>query len=196
MKNKSIEKVLKWFSMMEMKKLKEMENDPEWFSIMQNEKYKYPKTKKELFELKALYLCCFCNRVPKEISHIKNIKKLVVSFNGINGVLPKEIKYFKHLEELSLELTSLEKIHPNLYKLKKLKKLNLAVNSFNDIPKGISNLKNLEELNLGLYSEKLPKDIVQLKKLNTIKIDTNKLTKEQQKWLEPLNVVREGIIEI
>ena len=72
MKNKSIEKVLKWFSMMEMKKLKEMENDPEWFSIMQNEKYKYPKTKKELFELKALYLCCFCNRVPKEISHIKN----------------------------------------------------------------------------------------------------------------------------
>ena len=35
MKNKSIEKVLKWFSMMEMKKLKEMENDPEWFSIMQ-----------------------------------------------------------------------------------------------------------------------------------------------------------------
>ena len=83
-----------------------------------------------------------------------------------------------------------------MYKLKKLKELNLAVNSFNDIPKGISNLKNLEELNLGLYSEKLPKDIVQLKKLNTIKIDTYKLTKEQQKWLEPLNVVREGIIEI
>ena len=31
MKNKSIEKVLKWFSMMEMKKLKEMENDQNGF---------------------------------------------------------------------------------------------------------------------------------------------------------------------
>ena len=93
-------------------------------------------------------------------------------------------------------LTYLKKIHPNLYKLKKLRKLDLAGNFFNEIPKGISNLKNLEELNISLYLGELPKDIVQLKKLNTIKIDTYKLTKEQQKWLEPLNVVREGIIEI
>jgi hypothetical protein len=147
MKKKSIDKILKWFSMME------------------NEEFKFPKTKKELFELKTLRLCCFCHRVPKEISQLKNIKKLTVNVGGVDGTLPKQIKYFKHLEELNLGLTFLRKIHINLYKLKKLKKLNLAGNFFNEIPKGISNLKNLEELNLDLYCGTLPKDIVQLKKL-------------------------------
>ena len=163
---------------------------------MENEEYKFPKTKKELFKLERLDLCCLCNRIPKEISKVKNIKKLVVNIKGIDGPLPKKIKYFKHLEELNLGLTYITKIHPNLYKLKKLRKLNLVGNFFDDIPKGISALRNLEELDLDIYFGKFPKDIVQLKKLNTIKIDTYKLTKEQQKWLEPLNVVREGIIEI
>ena len=68
------------------------------------------------------------------------------------------------------KLSYLKKIHPNLYKLKKLKKLNLAGNFFNEIPKAISNLKNLKELNLELYCGTLPKDIVQLKKLNIINV--------------------------
>ena len=120
--------------------------------------------------MKTLRLCCFCHRVPKEIFQLKNIKKLTVNVGGIDGTLPKQIKYFKHLEELNLGLTFLRKIHINLYKLKKLKKLNLAGNFFNEIPKGISNLKNLEELNLDLYCGTLPKDIVQLKKLNIITV--------------------------
>ena len=140
MKKKSIKKILKWFKTME------------------NEEYKFPKTKKELFKLEKLYLCCLCNRIPKEISKVKNIKKLVVNIKGIDGPLPKKIKYFKHLEELNLGLTYITKIHPNLYKLKKLKKLDLSGNFFKDIPKGISALKNLEDLNLNLYSGKLPKD--------------------------------------
>lgn len=151
MKKKSIEKILKWFSLME------------------NEEYHFPKTKQELFKLERLDLCYFCNRVPKEISQIKNIKKLVINFGGIDGALPKEIKYFEYLEELNLGITFLRKIHPNLYKLKKLKKLDLTGNFFNEIPKGISALKNLEELDLNLYGGKFPKDIVQLKKLTIIK---------------------------
>ena len=152
MKKKSIDKILKWFSMME------------------NEEFKFPKTKKELFELKTLRLCCFCHRVPKEISQLKNIKKLTVNVGGVDGTLPKQIKYFKHLEELNLGLTFLRKIHINLYKLKKLKKLDLSGNFFNEIPKGISRLENLEELNLDLYCGTLSKDIVQLKKLNIINV--------------------------
>ena len=104
MKKKSIEKILKWFKSME------------------NEEYKFPKTKKELFKLERLDLCCFCHRVPKEIAQLKNIKKLTVNVRGIDGALPKQIKYFKNLEELNLGLTYLKKIHPNLYKLKKLRK--------------------------------------------------------------------------
>ena len=115
MKKKSIEKILKWFKSME------------------NEEYKFPKTKKELFKLERLDLCCFCHRVPKEISKVKNIKKLVVNIKGIDGPLPKKIKYFKHLEELNLGLTYITKIHPNLYKLKKLKKLDLSGNFFKDV---------------------------------------------------------------
>ena len=137
---------------------------------MENEEYKFPKTKKELFKLERLDLCCFCHRVPKEIAQLKNIKKLTVNVRGIDGALPKQIKYFKNLEELNLGLTYLKKIHPNLYKLKKLRKLDLAGNFFNEIPKGISNLKNLEELNISLYLGELPKDIVQLKKLNIINV--------------------------
>ena len=155
MKKKSLDKIFKWFSMME------------------NEEYTFPKTKEELFKLKRLDLCCLCHRVPKEISQVKNIKKLVVNVKGIDGPLPKEIKYFKHLEELILGLTYIKKIHPNLYKLKKLKKLDLAGNFFNEIPKGISALKNLEELNLNLYFGNLPKDIVKLKKLNSLKLGFN-----------------------
>ena len=169
MKKKSIEKILKWFKSME------------------NEEYKFPKTKKELFKLKRLDLCCFCHRVPKEISQIKNIKKLVINFGGIDGALPKEIKYFKHLEELNLGITFLRKIHPNLYKLKKLKKLDLGGNFFNEIPKGISALKNLEELDLGLYGGKFPKDIVQLKKLTSLNLNfLDGFTPEQKEWFDNL----------
>ena len=169
MKKKSIEKILKWFKSME------------------NEEYKFPKTKKELFKLERLDLCCFCHRVPKEISKVKNIKKLVVNIKGIDGPLPKKIKYFKHLEELNLGLTYLKKIHPNLYKLKKLRKLDLAGNFFNEIPKGISNLKNLEELNISLYLGELPKDIVQLKKLTSLNLNfLDGFTLEQKEWFDNL----------
>ena len=154
---------------------------------MENEEYKFPKTKQELFKLKRLDLCCFCNRVPKEISQVKNIKKLVVNIKGIDGALPKQIKYFKHLEELNLGLTYIKKIHPNLYKLKKLKKLNLVGNFFHDIPKGISALRNLEELDLGLYGGKFPKDMVQLKKLNSLNLNfLDGFTSPQKEWFDNL----------
>ena len=169
MKKKSIEKILKWFKSME------------------NEEYKFPKTKKELFKLERLDLCCFCHRVPKEIAQLKNIKKLTVNVRGIDGALPKQIKYFKNLEELNLGLTYLKKIHPNLYKLKKLRKLDLAGNFFNEIPKGISNLKNLEELNISLYLGELPKDIVQLKKLTSLNLNfLDGFTLEQKEWFDNL----------
>lgn len=169
MKKKSIEKILKWFKSME------------------NEEYKFPKTKQELFKLERLDLCCFCHRVPKEISQVKNIKKLVVNIKGIDGALPKQIKYFKHLEELNLGLTYIKKIHPNLYKLKKLKKLNLVGNFFHDIPKGISALRNLKELDLGLYGGKFPKDMVQLKKLTSLNLNfLDGFTPEQKEWFDNL----------
>ena len=78
---------------------------------------KIDEIKKELFELRELYLCCICERVPKEISQLKNLKKLIVNISGIDGPLPKQIKYFKHLEELNLGITYLNKLHVNLYKL-------------------------------------------------------------------------------
>ena len=57
MKKQSIEKILKWLKSME------------------NEDSHYPKTKEQLFKLETLHLCCFCRKVPKEISQLKNIKK-------------------------------------------------------------------------------------------------------------------------
>jgi Leucine-rich repeat (LRR) protein len=171
MKKKSIEKILKWLKSME------------------NEEYHFPKTKEELLVLNELHLCCFCRRVPKEISQLKNIKKLVINIGGLKGPLPKEIKYFKHLEELNLGITFLEKLHVNLYKLKKLKKLNLAGNFFNNIPKGISRLKNLEELDLSLYLRELPKDIIQLKKMNKLTIySTENFTHIQNEWAKNIKV--------
>ena len=158
--------------------------------MMDNEEYSFPKTKEELFKLKELDLCCFCKRVPKEISQLKNIKKLTVNISGIKGPLPKQIKYFKHLEELNLGLTFLRKIHINLYKLKKLKKLDLGGNFFHDIPKGISALRNLEELNLDIYFGKFPKDMVQLKKLNSLNLEfLDSFTPEQKEWFDKIPTV-------
>jgi len=164
-----------------------------WFSLMENEEYSFPKTKKELLELKTLHLCCLCGRVPKEISKLKNIKKLIVNIGGIDGSLPKQIKYFKHLEELNLGITNLKKLHVNIYKLEKLKKLNLAGNFFNDIPKGISRLQNLEELDLSLYLGKLPKDIILLNRLNSLTLTTTiYLSAEQNEWFKSINGSKEN----
>ena len=172
MKKKSIEKILKWFKSME------------------NEDSHYPKTKEQLFKLETLHLCCFCRKVPKEISQLKNIKKLSIGMGGIKGPLPKEIKYFKHIEILQLGITFLEKIHTNLYTLKKLKRLSLACNDFKDIPKGISRLRNLEELDLSLSCGKLPKDIIQLKKMNKLIIDsTEYFTSIQNEWVKNIKVI-------
>ncbi len=172
MKKQSIEKILKWLKSME------------------NEDSHYPKTKEQLFKLETLHLCCFCRKVPKEISQLKNIKKLSIGMGGIKGPLPKEIKYFKHLERLELGITFLEKIHTNLYTLKKLKRLSLACNDFKDIPKGISRLRNLEELDLSLSCGKLPKDIIQLKKMNKLIIDsTEYFTSIQNEWVKNIKVI-------
>jgi Leucine-rich repeat (LRR) protein len=172
MKKQSIEKILKWFKSME------------------NEDSHYPKTKEQLFKLETLHLCCFCRKVPKEISQLKNIKKLSIGIGGIKGSLPKEIKYFKHIEILQLGITFLEKIHTNLYTLKKLKRLSLACNDFKDIPKGISRLRNLEELDLSLSCGKLPKDIIQLKKMNKLIIDsTEYFTSIQNEWVKNIKVI-------
>ena len=169
MKKKYIEKILKWLESME------------------NEDFSYPKTKESLLKLETLHLCCFCRKIPKQISQLTNIKRLVIEFGGINAPLPKEIKYFKHLEKLELGITSLKTIHPNLYKLRKLKKLDLSGNYFNYIPKGISALKNLEELNLSLYKGKLPEDIVQLKKINSLRIQITKyVTPIQKEWINKI----------
>lgn len=169
MKKKEIKKILKWFRMME------------------NKDYSFPKNKQELFKLSELNVCCLCNKIPKEISKLKNIKKLSVYINGINGPLPKGIKHFKHLEELNLGITNLNKLHVNLYKLEKLKKLNLAGNFFKDIPKGISRLRNLEELNLSLYTGKLPKDIVKLEKVKELDYPLDfKCIGNQKIWISRL----------
>ncbi len=161
-----------------------------WFNNMENEEYSFPKTKKELFELRELYLCCICERVPKEISQLKNLKKLIVNISGIDGPLPKQIKYFKHLEELNLGITYLNKLHVNLYKLEKLKKLYLAGNFFNVIPKGISRLKNLEELDISLYCGKLPKDIVKLNKLNKLTMySKDHFSLIQEEWAKNIEVI-------
>lgn len=172
MTRKSINKILKWF--------KRIEND----------EYKYPKTKEELFKLEELYLCCLCNQVPKEISQLKKIKKLVVSFYGIDEKLPKSIKYFKHLEILHLGITNIKYIDVNLYKLKKLKVLSLDGNFFNYIPKGISNLNNLEELSLALYTGSLPRDIVRLKKLKKLVYNCDeRLSINQENWINTIKIL-------
>ena len=72
---------------------------------------KYPKTKKELFELKALYLCCFCNRVPKEISHIKRPVQRQEPIQMASGVWLKndkqKVEAFKtHYENQFIMITT------------------------------------------------------------------------------------------
>lgn len=86
-------------------------------------------------------------KIPDHIWELKNIKKLILSYNYINKISPK-IKNLKELEIIELDHNELTELPIEFNNLKNLKKLDLSSNRLKSIINVISNLKGLEELDI------------------------------------------------
>lgn len=129
---------------------------------------------------------CTLIELPKEISKLKNLRKLILG-GGIHGHNKAKILDYspiwslKNLEFLGLSSTSIDNIR-GIEKLQKLKTLYIDFNDNNIDFSAISELYQLETIqleNVGITSIEFLKN---LKNLKTISIGSNKITS-----LKPLN---------
>lgn len=121
--------------------------------------------------------------IPDEVFEHINLKYLRISctkFDCINE-LDKRIANFKNLETLMISKSSLKKIPPDLFKLKKLKELRiLAGGKLEELPKEINKLDNLEILDLWRNDlDELPESLFDLKNLKEIYLGENNFTDAQ-----------------
>jgi Leucine-rich repeat (LRR) protein len=110
--------------------------------------------------------------VPREIGVLKNLKKLILSFQ--DGNIPKELGNLINLQILDLTNNNLEEIPEELSNLKNLNTIYLTKNKFREFPKALINLPNLETLIL--YDNEIrnfPK--TQLHKLKTLFLSNNQI---------------------
>ena len=104
------------------------------------------KTKKELFELKTLYLYGEMEYFAECIDKFVNLKHLYLGFNDLE-LLPLCI-FELNLETLSLRQNGLIHLPKYIGWLDNLKHLDLGGNQLNYIPRSISELSNLKYLHL------------------------------------------------
>ncbi len=111
--------------------------------------------------------------MPKPISEIKSIKKLILH-RFIDSKVPEWIANLSNLEYLDLRSNEIVEIPKNIRKLKKLQHLNLGDNKLVRLPQELGNLINLQTLSLGHNKLKmLPRGTLNLKNLRTIGLDYN-----------------------
>ena len=147
MKKKSIDKIFKWFSMME------------------NEEYTFPKTKEELFKLKRLDLCCLCHRVPKEIKYFKHLEELILGLTYIKKYTL--IQYIFASTMHKLQGSTYEQCYINLFDLAKNRM------SLDDKYRLIYVAITRASKDIKIFISKLDEEVIQLNNLDTDKYFEN-----------------------
>lgn len=128
-------------------------------------------------------------KFPGEIcSYLPHLRVLHIGFNAITGAFPRGITNCSLLEELNMSSMHLTGALPDFSQLKLLKILDLSYNFFSgDFPMSITNLTNLEVLNFNENPDfnmwKLPENITQLSKLESMVLSTCKLYGTLPPWL-------------
>jgi hypothetical protein len=84
---------------------------------------------------------------PKEISNLKNLTNLNLSFNEFK-IIPKEIGLLTNLKFLDLQENVITTIHEDFGNLKNLTELFLQGNLLSELPYSFNNLQNLRVLDL------------------------------------------------
>ena len=114
-------------------------------------------------------------KLPWEIAHLKNLRKLDLSENYLTE-LPREIARLKNLKVLDLTRNRLTGLPGEIFQLTGLEELALGGNCFDQFPGGIIQLKNLEKLWFwGHNLAEFPREIFELKTLQYLNLNDNQL---------------------
>jgi len=110
--------------------------------------------------------------IPAEIGQLKNLKELIISFADGTETISSKIFTLPNLEKLALRRfhqKSIE-IEDDAFKsLVNLKELIIGDTRMK-IPKSINQLRSLKILDLGLYYGDVPKEVYELKEVETLKL--------------------------
>ena len=113
--------------------------------------------------------------ISKEISYLKQLKYLILSFNQIKEI-PKEICYSTQLEGLNLSFNRIKEIPKEIRYSTQLEELNLSDNQIKEIPKEIQYLTRLHTLNLfNNQIKEIPKEIGFLTQLIKLNLSNNQI---------------------
>lgn len=113
--------------------------------------------------------------IPKDICKLTNLKSLELNCNKISD-FPKTCKNLHELKILDLIHNNLKDI-TNIFNIKSLERLYLEHNRVSDIPINISNMENLDTLNLSNnYIFVLPKEVKKCLKLSDLDLSNNYLS--------------------
>jgi len=133
------------------------------------------------------------SKIPLEIEHYRNLKKLELPHNEITSI---DVILPKTLEHLNLKCNGLKRIE-GLYNLSNLKILNLSHNKLIKI-EGLDKLHNLHSLNLSYNYIKRMENIGHLYKLTNLNVGNNHIEKirdlENLSSLKTLNIEFNDIV--
>ncbi|MFX0093662.1 MAG: TIR domain-containing protein [Candidatus Hodarchaeota archaeon] len=184
-----------------------------------------PQSLGELKNLRWLNLrsCTELVSLPESIGNLQTLKKLVLHNSHALATLPESIGNLQILETLDLSYCySLTILPESIGNLLTLKKLDLkSCHALTSLPQSIGNLRSLEILDLGYcYTlealpesiggllaletlnlehcdlEEIPPALHSLKNLNSLNLEGNPLSKEEQGIaISPISIIREYLKE-
>ncbi|CAH1450093.1 unnamed protein product [Lactuca virosa] len=121
------------------------------------------------------------SQIPSEISHLKQLRSLNLSYSGFSGHVPNEISQLMHLSSLDLSLNPLKLQNPSGLKnlvqnLTGLEELHLSwVDISSSVPHFLANFSSLRSITLEncLLQDEFPAAIFQLPKLKILDLALN-----------------------
>lgn len=115
------------------------------------------------------------NKMP-ELSNLKNLHTLLISWNEINLLPDDFFGNLTNLTELSISRNKLTSLPSSLCKLQKLNELYLSFNKLKQLPENFGNLKNLKYVDLSHNKlTELPPSFADLTNLEELDLGSNKL---------------------
>lgn len=90
--------------------------------------------------------------IPKEISHLRNLTKIILRQNFI----PEGIQHATHLETLDVSTCNLTEVPSFIRQMTSLKRLDFGFNKLKSLPESIANLPNLERIDISCNNMRIP----------------------------------------
>ncbi|KAL6271395.1 hypothetical protein ACE6H2_028306 [Prunus campanulata] len=114
------------------------------------------------------------------LGNFTNLRRVVLTGNGVYGNIPDGVAHLVNLEELTLSRNQLGgEISLSFAKLKKLKVLDLGYNDFaGNVPESVSNLSELLKLDLSFngFSGKIPESFKNMQRLELLDLSLNQFS--------------------